>query len=184
MTAAWLRLAPAPESRRPVVAFYDSVSAGCGAIEAVLGFGLEPAALEYLDRGALAAAAGFPGGIPHGAAFLVIADAEGTAPEAARQAGELAEALGAAALAVSDMEEARLMGELWRWREGVSFAVRAVRGGKIAEDVVVPVDRSPTSSKRPSRSPLAKGYRPRAGVTPATGTSTPTFSSTRPMRRS
>jgi glycolate oxidase subunit GlcD len=140
VTAAWLRLAPAPESRRPVVAFYDGVDAGCRAIEDVLGFGIEPAALEYLDSGALAAAGGFPGGVPDGAAFLVVAEAEGTAAEAARQAGELAEALGAAALDLRDMEEVRLTADLWRWREGVSFAVQAVRGGKIAEDVVVPLD--------------------------------------------
>jgi FAD/FMN-containing dehydrogenase len=30
---------------------------------------------------------------------------------------------------------------LWRWREGIAFAVAAVRGGKVAEDVVFPLDR-------------------------------------------
>ena len=30
---------------------------------------------------------------------------------------------------------------LWRWREGVAFAAAAVRGGKVAEDVAVPLDR-------------------------------------------
>ncbi|MDQ3850245.1 MAG: FAD-binding oxidoreductase, partial [Actinomycetota bacterium] len=32
---------------------------------------------------------------------------------------------------------------LWRWRDGVSFAVTAVRGGKVSEDIVVPVERLP-----------------------------------------
>src|SRR5207244_4267928 len=31
--------------------------------------------------------------------------------------------------------------ELWRWREGVAFAVTSLRGGKSGEDVVVPLDR-------------------------------------------
>ncbi len=30
---------------------------------------------------------------------------------------------------------------LWRWRDGVSIAVGAVRGGKVGEDIVVPLDR-------------------------------------------
>jgi FAD/FMN-containing dehydrogenase len=30
---------------------------------------------------------------------------------------------------------------VWRWREGVSIAVRAARGEKLSEDIAVPVDR-------------------------------------------
>jgi FAD/FMN-containing dehydrogenase len=30
---------------------------------------------------------------------------------------------------------------LWRWRDGVSIAVTAQRGGKVSEDIVVPLDR-------------------------------------------
>src|SRR2546428_8639929 len=40
VTAAWLRLLPAPEAALPVVAFYANVRDGCAAIEAVLGSGL------------------------------------------------------------------------------------------------------------------------------------------------
>ncbi len=65
ITAAWLKLLPAPEAALPVVAFHAGTEAGCRAIEAVLGAGLTVAALEYLDGGALAAAGGaFPGGVP------------------------------------------------------------------------------------------------------------------------
>jgi FAD/FMN-containing dehydrogenase len=31
--------------------------------------------------------------------------------------------------------------EVWRWRDGVSIAVRAVRGEKLSEDIAVPVER-------------------------------------------
>ena len=65
VTAAWLRLMPAPEAAYPVVGVYADTAAGCAAIERVLGNGLAPAALEYLDGGALAAAGGsFPAGVP------------------------------------------------------------------------------------------------------------------------
>ncbi|MFQ5426544.1 MAG: FAD-binding oxidoreductase, partial [Gaiellales bacterium] len=65
ITAAWLRLHPAPESFLPVVGVYQDTRAGCEALETVLGSGLVPATLEYLDRGAVAASrAGFPSDLP------------------------------------------------------------------------------------------------------------------------
>ena len=50
VTAAWLRLVPAPEVVLPVVAFYPDVQTGCAALATVMGSGLQPAALEYLDE--------------------------------------------------------------------------------------------------------------------------------------
>jgi FAD/FMN-containing dehydrogenase len=138
VTAAWLRLIPASEAAHPVVGLYDGTQAGCEAIERVVGSGLLPAALEYLDAGALAAAGpAFPGGVPAGAGFMVIAEADGSRDDAARLRDELVEVLSETALAVVTPEPA----ELWRWREGVAFAVIAQRGGKSGEDVVVPLDR-------------------------------------------
>jgi glycolate dehydrogenase FAD-linked subunit len=138
VTAAWLRLIPAPEAAFPVVGVYRDTSAGCAALERVVGSGLVPAALEYLDAGALGAAgAAFPGGVPAGAGFMVIAEADGMRREAERLRDELVEVLAETALAVQAPEPSAL----WRWREGVAFAVISQRGGKSGEDVVVPLDR-------------------------------------------
>jgi glycolate oxidase subunit GlcD len=138
VTAAWLRMIPAAEAAFPVVGVYRDTAAGCRALERVVGSGLVPAALEYLDEGALAAAGGaFPGGVAAGAAFMVIAEADGTREEAECLRDELVDALGEDAVAVQTPEP----GELWRWREGVAFAVISLRGGKSGEDVVVPLDR-------------------------------------------
>jgi FAD/FMN-containing dehydrogenase len=137
ITAAWLRLIPAPEAAYPVVAFYPSAEEGGRAIEAVYGNGIEAAALEYLDEGAVSiAGAAYPGQAPRGA-FMVIAEADGTAQEAARLRDELAGVLAEEALSVETPEPR----ELWRWRDGVSLAVMARRGAKLAEDVAVPPDR-------------------------------------------
>jgi glycolate oxidase subunit GlcD len=142
ITAAWLRLLPAPEAALPVAAFYRTTADGCHAIEAVLGSGLQPSALEYLDAGALTAAApAFPKEVPAGAAFAVIAEADGHKDEAEHVQRELAETLAAGALGVERMVEALAVEALWRWRDGVSHAVSAQRGGKVSEDIVVPVDR-------------------------------------------
>ena len=142
ITAAWLRLLPAPEATLPVVGFHAGAEAGCRAIEGVLGAGLTVAALEYLDGGALAAAGpSLPGDIPADAGFMVIAEADGDGAEAERVQRELVEALGIDALDVRAPTGRRQVEELWRWRDGVSIAVEARRGGKVSEDIVVPLDR-------------------------------------------
>jgi FAD/FMN-containing dehydrogenase len=142
VTAAWLRLLPAPEASYPVAAFYEGTAAGCRAIERVLGSGLVVAALEYLDAGTLAAAGNtFPAPVPAGAGFLVLAEADGSLGEAESLREAVVAALGDEALTVVAPGEPEFVRELWRWRDGVSIAVTAQRGGKVSEDIVVPLDR-------------------------------------------
>jgi FAD/FMN-containing dehydrogenase len=142
VTAAWLRLIPAPEAALPVAAFYSDVAAGCAAIERVLGAGLAVAALEYLDGATVALMSrSFPGIVPGAAGMLVIAEADGSATEAARLQGEVLEALSEDAVGVQAPVEPAEVADLWRWRDGVSVVVSAHRGGKVSEDIVVPLDR-------------------------------------------
>ncbi len=138
ITAAKLRLIPRPEAVLPVAAFYPDVAAGCAAIEDVLGNGLQPAALEYLDFNTLRiAGGGYPGGPPTGAGFLVLAEADGTETEATALRRDLTAVLEPGALDLSEPDPQ----ELWRWRDGVSLSVTAKRGGKVSEDIVVPLER-------------------------------------------
>jgi glycolate oxidase subunit GlcD len=142
ITAAWLRLLPTPEAALPVAAFYPGATEGCAAIERVLGQGLLVAALEYLDAGTLEAAGrSFPVEPPDGAGFLVLAEVDGSADEVERQRLELVEVLGEGSLVVHAPTEPTTIADLWRWRDGVSIAVTARLGGKVSEDIVVPLDR-------------------------------------------
>ena len=140
VTAAWLRLVPAPEVQLPVVAAYPGAAAGCAAVLRVLAAGIVPAALEFLDARTMEAAGGaFPGGPLRG--FVVLAEADGSAAEAARVRDELCEALAEGAGRVHAPEQRGPIREVWRWREGVSHAVTAALGAKLSEDIAVPVDR-------------------------------------------
>ncbi len=142
ITAAWLRLIPAPEAVLPVAGFYATTQDGCAAIERVLGNGLLVAALEYLDQTTLeAAGSSFPSEVAQQAFFLVIAEADGSHAEAERLRTELLDVLADGAVAVHAPTNPSTIAELWRWREGVSIAVTAQRGGKVSEDIVVPLDR-------------------------------------------
>jgi glycolate oxidase subunit GlcD len=142
VTAAWLRLIPAPELELPVVGLYRDAEAGVSAIERVLASGVVPAAIEYLDGVTLGYSGdAYPFGIPEGAAFMVITEADGAADEARRVAAELQEALAEDAVAVHAPTEPSDVAGLWRWRGGAAFAILAQRGGAYSEDIAVPLDR-------------------------------------------
>ena len=142
ITAAWIRLVPASELELPVIGLYRDAEAGISAIERVLASGVVPAVIEYLDAVTLSYSGDtYPFGLPEGAAFMVITEADGAAPEARRVAGELHGALADDAVAVHAPQEAAEVAELWRWRSSVAFAILAQRGGAFSEDIAVPLDR-------------------------------------------
>jgi glycolate oxidase subunit GlcD len=142
VTAAWLRLVPAPELELPVIGLYRDADAGISAIERVLASGVVPAAVEYLDGITLSYSGdAYPFTLPPGAAFMVITEADGAEAEARRVAAELQEALAEDAVAVHAPTEPSDVAELWRWRAGAAFAILAQRGGAYSEDIAVPLDR-------------------------------------------
>jgi glycolate oxidase subunit GlcD len=142
ITAAWLKLIPAPELELPVIGLYRDAEAGISAIERVLASGVVPAAIEYLDAVTLQFSGdAYPFGLPEGAAFMVITEADGSQAEARRVASELQEALAEDAVAVHAPLEPSEVTELWRWRGGAAFAILAQRGGAYSEDIAVPLDK-------------------------------------------
>ncbi|MGN6167963.1 MAG: FAD-binding oxidoreductase [Solirubrobacteraceae bacterium] len=142
ITAAWLRLIPAPESRVPVVAGYEQTADGCAAIEAILASGVVPAAIEFIQGAAVDASRGsFPLELSNAVTFLVIAEVDGKPAEIACSREELRAALETDSAMLWAPESSAEAAAVWRWREGVSLAVAAERGGKVSEDIAVPLDR-------------------------------------------
>jgi glycolate oxidase subunit GlcD len=140
VTSVWLRLIPAPEAALPVAALYPDVRAGAAAIEQVLASGVVPAAIEYLDERVVAAAGpSFPLD-ELGEGFLLLLEADGTAEEAERGRDELLAAARDGSIAVHAPTAPADVRAFWQWRSGVSHAVTAQEGGKLSEDVAVPID--------------------------------------------
>jgi len=139
ITAAWLRLVPAPQAQLPVLATYEDTAGGCAAIARVLGSGIETAVLEYADAPtSRLTGAAFPGAPLRG--FVVLAEADGSRDEAQRVRDELVEALSEGALALHAPQDPGEIRALWRWRAGVSHAVAGARGAKLSEDIAVPLE--------------------------------------------
>ncbi len=154
VTAAWLRLIPAPARTYPVLALYPDARAGTAAVRAILAAGVQASAIEYLDNATMALAGdGCPAPVDAALdrtdSFAVLAEVDGDEEEALLARGELLDALGDAreiyapgvAKTGAAGAEAEQVGALWRWRAGVPYAVQAKRGGKLSEDIVVPLDR-------------------------------------------
>jgi glycolate oxidase subunit GlcD len=144
VTAVRLKLIPPPEARRPVVAFYADAVAGAAAVLHAMASGTVPAAIEFLD-GATFAISGrafpFPLDRLDRPAFVVIAEADGTEEEAWAGQLLLRDALATGAEEVLTPSSPDEVAALWRWRDGIGIAADAHLGGKVSEDVCVPVDR-------------------------------------------
>jgi glycolate oxidase subunit GlcD len=139
ITAVRLGLLPAPEEAIAVVAFLRTRAEGCAAMLDVLAAGVQPSALDFLDGDTLAMVAGsYPGTVPAGAGFALLAEVDGSHAEAQAQHAALLEVLEQGALAIEQPAHAPA---LWRWRDGLNGVVTGVRGGKVSEDVVFPVER-------------------------------------------
>jgi FAD/FMN-containing dehydrogenase len=145
ITAVRLRLLPAPEAALPLVVFLATRAEGCAAIETVLACGLRPSVLDFLDGDVLAMAAGaYPGAgpqreaMPAGAGFGLVAEFDGSLAQAQEERRAMLAALDAGALAAHEPADAAA---LWRWRDGINGVVTGVRGAKVSEDVVFPIER-------------------------------------------
>jgi len=160
ITAVRLRLLPAPEAAIPLVVFVRARADGCAAMCAVFAAGLRPSVLDFVDGDTLAILApSYPGEVPAGAGFALICEVDGSRAEARAQREALLELMNgppAGALAVHEPADARA---LWRWRDGANPAVTGVRGAKVSEDVVFPLERLQEGLERFERIASAHGLR-------------------------
>src|SRR5208282_6736841 len=82
ITAVRLRLLPAPEAALALVAFLRTRAEGAQAILDVFAAGIQPSALEFMDAGTLEmVAGGYPGAVPAGAGFALLAEVDGSRAE-------------------------------------------------------------------------------------------------------
>ncbi len=141
VTRAWLRLIPLPRRRRVLLAPFPSLEAAAAGVALVYQAGIQPAALEFMERDAIALAERHLGTTVPGsdAEALLLAEVDGNDEgavdaEATRVAEVFAEA---GALDCLLPEGPTRQAELWAVRRAIGVAVKSVSVYK-EEDTVVP----------------------------------------------
>jgi len=139
ITEATLRLRPLPPPVSTVVATFDDVVPAGRAVTLVVA-GVRPAALELMDRAAVAAVERVkPMGLDPGIGALVLGQSDAGAPEAERIAAACEEA-GATYVAVTDDPDE---GELLMGARRMAIPCVERLGTVLIEDVSVPIPRIP-----------------------------------------
>ncbi|MFG0317035.1 MAG: FAD-binding oxidoreductase [Planctomycetota bacterium JB042] len=146
VTEATLLLTPRPERVETLLAAFESVEVACEAVRRIIGAGIEPSALEILDRLTIEAveASVFAAGYPKDAGAVLLLEFDGSAvatDEAAGRGEALCRELSALSLERARDEEQRL--KLWRGRKGAFGAMGRLAPDLYVQDAVVPRSRLP-----------------------------------------
>jgi glycolate oxidase len=150
ITEITLKLLPKPETRRPVLAFFNRLDQADQAVVEILHNGILPSTLEFLDQPSIRAVEDYLHlGLPREAEALLLIEVDGDRKEVERQSlrvRESCEKLGATGTRLAYTEaEAE---DIWKARRAVSPALFRLRPNKINEDIAVPRSQIPEAIRR------------------------------------
>lgn len=140
ITEITVRLIPLPESRKTLLAVYDSLQKGAETVTAIIREKIIPATLELMDREMVALIEEFkPSGLPLDAEAVILIEVDGSENEAAREQAVVANLCfqhGAKEVKVAKNQvEANL---LWEGRRSAMGAMAGKCTTLISEDATVP----------------------------------------------
>jgi len=142
-TLAALRLSRLPQSVRTMLAAFHSLRDACDAVSGIIAAGIIPAALELMDRRAVAAVEAARGlGLPADAGAIVILELDGLETALPAQAGlteEICRRQGCRELRVAATEEERA--SLWQGRKEAFGTTGRMTRDLYMHDAVVPRNR-------------------------------------------
>lgn len=140
-----LRLIPAPESERAMVATFGSVDAAAQAVSEIIKHRIIPSTLELMDQATLRVVEEYLHmGLPVASEALLLIEVDGPAcaldPDIEKIVA-ICRQCGATATQVAETAAER--DQLWLARRSISPALGQIKPGKINEDVTVPRTRIP-----------------------------------------
>ena len=139
-TRIWLRVIPAPESVRTMVAFFEDTGAAGDAVSAIVDAGIMPGAIEMMDRLSIQAAEQATGAgyrLDAGAALLIELDGPGEECLAGlERLIELCAQAGALDIRIAQTDAERDL--LWRTRKAAFAAMGRIASAYYVQDGVIP----------------------------------------------
>jgi glycolate oxidase len=147
---ATVKLIPQPQAKRTLLTVYDRLEDAAQTVSRIIAAGMQPAALEFIDDASMRVVEDYLHlGLPLDAEALLLIEVDGSEPEVARQAEEIAalcRAMHARDVTTASNEfEAQ---ELWRARKSISSAVARIKPSKVSEDATVPRSQIPTMVRK------------------------------------
>jgi glycolate oxidase len=146
-----LRLVPKPREVATALALFRDARAALGVVTDILGAGIVPRCIEFLDAPALVALRREGVALDAGAEALLLIELDSRAPgDELEQLGEVLTRC-TALMDIQVAQDAARRDALWAARRAMSPATRKLAKHKIAEDVVVPRDQMPALLDRVAR---------------------------------
>ncbi len=150
VTEVTVRILRAPEGQRAMLVAFDSNEVAGRAVDAIIGSGIIPVALEFMDRPAIHACEAFAhAGYPLDAEALLIVEVEGSVAEQddllARIAA-LCQPFAPLSLRVSQSTEESLA--IWKGRKGAFGAVGRISPDYLCMDGTIPTSQLPFVLRR------------------------------------
>jgi glycolate oxidase len=157
---ATVRLLPAPEGARPVLFGFDSAEAAGACVAAIIGAGLLPVAMEYMDKLAIEICEAFAhAGYPLDVEAMLIVEVEGSPKEIdAELAKILAIAKTHGVKVVRECMTAMEAAQIWKGRKSAFGATGRV-ADYICMDGTVPTGRLPEALRRTGEIVASYGLR-------------------------
>jgi glycolate oxidase len=144
ITKIRLRVLPLPDEVVTLMALFGDVEKSGETVRLILGQGIIPRTLEFLDSGAVHAVEQYrPVGFPHGAAALLLIELDGHPQAIAKEAERITEICRKLQGEVIMAEDEAAREKIWEARRAVSPALYHLKPAKISEDIVVPRNRIP-----------------------------------------
>jgi glycolate oxidase len=139
-TKIWLRVVPAPETTRTMVAFFDDTGAAGDAVSGIVEAGLVPGAIEMMDQLSIEAAEQATGaGYRQDAGAALLVELDGAREECVsglERIMELCRAAGALEIRVAQDEQEREL--IWRTRKAAFAAMGRIAPAYYVQDGVIP----------------------------------------------
>src|ERR687895_2103071 len=145
-----LRITPAPEATRTVVAYFDTPEQAGQVVSDVVSAGVVPGAMEIMDNLAIAATeAATNAGNPLDAGALLIVELDGSEAECDARFDEVVrfcEANGATGVRIAQSEDERAL--IWKARKAAFAAMGRISPNFYVQDGVIPRTRLPQVLRR------------------------------------
>jgi glycolate oxidase len=149
-TKITLRITPAPEATRTVVAYFNTPEEAGQVVSDVVSAGVVPGAMEIMDRLAIAATeAATHAGNPLDAGALLIVELDGSESECTARFDEVVrfcEANGATGVRIAASEDERAL--IWKARKAAFAAMGRISPNFYVQDGVIPRTRLPKVLRR------------------------------------